>query len=220
MGLPIFGTKRGTTDPKAIEVSPRGSIYTNRDLPDFAHLVAEGRVWRANESSATASVVALPTTAGLFTLGNNEPDDGNWYIVIAAYAFNAANAAALDAFALAGVISQRRALTGGLDVTMARDIASGTGVVNQLGGQIVYNGNAILDAGVAVTDDRWFPLGQGSGSTAINSATGMSIWNWLHGLVILPPKTLFSMVSTATSTSNTTTKGVVWAEVPKKYLLG
>ena len=219
MGLgDIFGLVRGSQDRRHMAVGSEGDLLTSSFLPKFARLVAEGRVWRANETSATASVTALPTTASLFTIGNNEPDDGLWYVGIAAYAFNSANAVALDAFALAGVISQVRALTGGIDVTMARDIAATTGVENQLGGQVVYNGNAILDTGVTVTDDRWFPLGMGSGSTAINSATGMSIWNWLDGLVILPPKTLFGMVSTATSTSNTTRKGLIWAEVPKSYL--
>ena len=203
---------------RPVSVSAKGSLFVVQSMPDYAQLVAEKRVWRANETAATASVVALPTTAALFTVGNNEPDDGLWYVVIAAYGFNSANAVAIDNFALAGCISQQRALTGGIDVTLARDIAAGTGVVNQLGGSIVYSGNAILDAGVTITDDRWFPLGMNSGSTAVNSATGGAVFNWLHGLVILPPKTLFGMVSTATSTSNTTRKGLIWAEVPKSYL--
>ena len=221
MSFGIEGLVRGTIDTlRKIAVGPQGNVFISKFMPDYAQLVAEGRVWRANETTATASVTALPTTAGLFTLGNNEPDNGLLYVVIAVYGFNSANAVALDNWALAGVLSQRRAVTGGLDVTMARDIAAGTGAVNQLGGSIVYNGNAILDEGVTVTDDRWFPLGMNSGSTAINSATGGAVWHWLHGLVVLPPKTLFSMASTATSASNTTRKGVVWAEVPRSYLLG
>ena len=221
LGNLIKGLVRGSVDTlRALMVGPQGDTKISAFLPDYATLVAEGGVWRANETTATASVVALPTTAALFTLGNNEPDDGKWYVVLAAYGFNSANAAAIDNFGLAGVVSQRKALTGGLDVTMARDIASATGVINMLGGRVVYNGNAILDEGVTVTDDRWFPLGMNSGSTAVASATGGCVWNWLHGLVVLPPKTLFGMVSTATSTSNTTRKGLVWAEVPRSFLKG
>lgn len=205
---------------RSLEVSQKGSLFIAKSMPDYAQLVAEGRVWRAQEASATASVVALPTTAGLFTLGNNEGDDGSWYVMLAAYAFNGANAVALDNFGLALNISHQPAVTGGIDVTLARDIAA-TSVRSMLGGigtVSPYPGKAILDTGVTVTDDLWFPIGNSAGTTAINSATGACMWVWLHGLVVLKPKSLVSIVSTATSTSNTTRKGFVWAEVPRSYL--
>ena len=216
--LSIKGLVRGSIDVfKHLAVGGQGNLLMQKFLPDYACLVAEGRVWRAQEATATASVVALPTTASLFTVGNNEPDDGLWYVGLAVYGIAAANAVALDYFGLAGIISQQKAVTGGIDVSLARDIAS-TSVVSMRGGAVRYAGNAILDTGVTVTDDLWFPLGTGSGSTAVNSATGIPLWHWVHGLVVLPPKTLFGMVSTATSTSNTTRKGFIWAEVPKGYL--
>lgn len=217
----LKGLVRGSVDTiRGLAVSPQGNPLVNKFLPDLATLVAEGRVWRAQETSATASVVALPTTAGLFTIGNNEPDDGLWYVGIAAFAYNAANAAAIDNFSLVGCLSQLPALTGGIDVTLAQDLAKTTvkSMCGVRGGG--YSGRAILDTGVTVTDDRWFPLGPGSGSTAVASGTGgAAIFSWLNGLVVLPPKTLLSMVSTATSTSNTTIKGFIWAEVPRSCLL-
>ena len=215
----IQGLLRGTIDRLVnAAVGSQGDLLVSNFLPRYARLVAEGRVWRAQEATATASVIALPTTAGLFTVGNNSPDDGAWYVGIAVYAFNAANAAALDAFGLAACVSQLPAVTGGLSVTMAQDIAKTS--VKGLGGvrQGAYNGYAILDEGVTVTDDLWFPLGQSVGSTAVISAKGMTQWVWLDGLIVLPPKTMVSFVSTATSTSNTTRKGFIWAEVPKNWL--
>lgn len=216
------GLVRGSVDVmRRLAVGPQGDAKVSKFLPDFAQLVAEGRVWRAQETTATASVVALPTTAGLFTIGNNEPDNGLWYVGIAAYAYNAANAAAIDNYSLVGCLSQLPALTGGIDVTMAQDLAKTT--VKSMSGTAGggYNGKAILDTGVTITDDRFFPLGAGSGSTAVASGTGgAAVFSWLNGLVVLPPKTLLSMVSTATSTSNTTTKGFIWAEVPRSWLLG
>jgi len=211
----VYGT-RNRKEPLA--VSALGNPLVNHFLPRYAPLVAEGCVWRAQETTATASVTALPTTAGLFTLGNNEPDDGKWYVVLAVYAFNAANAAALDAFGLVGCLSQLRAVTGGIDVTMAQDLAKTT--IKPMSGNVQgqYNGKAILDTGVTITDDRWFPLASDSGSTAINSGTGKTLFNWIDGLIVLSPKTLFSMVSTATSASNTTTKGLIYAEVPREWL--
>lgn len=219
MSLGIKGLIRGTTDVlRHLAVGPEGQAFVQEFLPKYAQLVAEGRVWRAQEATATASVVALPTGASLFTVGNNEPDDGLYYVILAAYAFNSANAAAIDNFGLAAVVSQIPALTGGIDITMAQDIAK-TSIKNMLGGYGGgYGGRAILDTGVTVTDDLWFPLGKGSGSTAVASGTGgAGIFEWVDGLIVLRPKSLVGLVSTATSTSNTTRKGLIWAEVPRSY---
>ena len=188
----------------------QGVALGSKHLPDYATLVAEGRVWRAQEATATASVTALPTTTALFTLGNNEPDDGLWYVVIAMYGQEVANAAAIDRWSLACCISQLPAVTGGTDTTLAQDIAK-TSIKNMLsvrGG--AYSGRAILDTGVSLaTDDLWFPLGT-SGTTAVASATGGSAWVWLNGLIVLPPKGVLATASLATSASCTTRKGILW----------
>lgn len=216
----VQGLIRGTEQVKSVSVGSQGNQHVSKMLPDYAQLVAEGRVWKAQEATATASVVALPSTASLFTLVNNESDNGNWYVVLAVFAYNAANAAAIDVFGLAGCLSQTRAVTGGVAVTTAQDIAK-TSIKSMCGVQGgTYNDAAILDTGVSITDDLWFPIASSIGSTGVNSATGGTLFSWMHGLVILPPKSLFGMVSTATSTSCTTAKGIIWAEVPRSYLLG
>lgn len=217
--LSLGGVRGSGSATRIMSVGGQGQVFSQDLLPQYAQLVAEGRVWRVQEASATASVVALPTTASLFTVGNNEPDDGLWYVGIAAYAFNSANAAALDVWSLACCISQNVSTSGGTDPTLTQDIAR-TSVKNMLGARGgAYSGRAVVDTGVTITDDLWFPLCNSSGSTAINSGTGSSIFHWFNGLVVLPPKAVIGFVSTATSTSNTTRKGFVWAEVPKSWLL-
>ena len=220
LGL-MKGLVRGSIDVlRGLAVSREGNPLVNKFLPDYATLVAEGRVWRAQEPNAgTASVVALPTTASLFTIGNNEPDDGLWYVPLFAYGFAVSNAAAIDHFSLVGCLSQIPAVTGGLGTTLTQDIAKTTikSMAGVRGGG--YSGRAVLDAGVAITDDLWFPLGYGSGSTAVASAAGAVAWCPINGYFLVPPKTLFGMVSIATSTSNVTMKGLIYAEVPKSYLL-
>ena len=217
----LKGLVRGSVDVlRGLSVSPQGDVLTRKLMPDYAQLVAEGRVWRAQEANAgTASVVALPTTAGLFTIGNNEPDDGLWYVPLFAYAFAVSDAAAIDHFSLTGCLSQIPAVTGGISVTLTQDIAKTTikSMCGVRGGG--YNGRAILDAGVSVTDDLWFPLGPSSGSTAVASGAGAVSWCPINGYFLIPPKTNFSMVSIATSTSNVTMKGLIYAEVPRNYLL-
>lgn len=220
VGATVKGLVRGTVDVlRHFMVGPQGDLKTSKFLPDYAQLCAEGRVWRAQEANAgTASVVALPTTASLFTIGNNESDDGLWYVPLFAYGFAVSNAAAIEHFSLTGCLSQIPAVTGGIGTTLTQDIAKTTikSMCGVRGGG--YNGRAILDAGVAITDDLWFPLGYGSGSTAVASAAGAVAWCPINGFFLIPPKTLFGMVSIATSTSNVTMKGLIYAEVPKSYL--
>lgn len=217
----LKGLVRGSVDMlRHLCVGPQGDVKVSKLLPDYATLCAEGRVWKAQEANAgTASVVALPTTTGLFTLGNNEPDDGLWYVPLAAYAFAVSNAAAIDHFSLVGCLSQIPAVTGGLGVSLTQDIAKTTikSMCGVRGGG--YNGRAILDSGVSVTDDLWFPIGPSSGSTGVASNAGAVAWCPINGLFLIPPKTLFSMVSVATSTSCVTMKGLIYAEVPRSYLL-
>ena len=216
----LKGLVRGTSDVlRSLMVGPQGDLKQSQFLPRYATITAEGRVWRAQEASATASVVAMPSTAGLYTVGNNEPDDGLWYVLLAVTSFNSANAAALDHYGMAACVSQLPAVTGGISTTLAQDVAKTTikNLAGVRGGG--YSGRAILDTGVTIVDDGWFPISGNSGSTAINSSKGVTMWHWLHGVVILPPKTLISIVGTATDTGNTTRKGFVWAEIPKNWLL-
>ena len=217
----IMGLIRGTRDKETgIGVGNEGDVMVSNFLPKYARLAAEGRIWKAQEANAgSASVVALPTTAGLFTIGNNEPDDGLWYVPLFAYAFAVSNAAAIDHFSLTGCLSQLPAVTGGISVTLTQDIAKTTikSMCGVRGGG--YAGRAILDAGVTVTDDLWFPLGYGSGTTGVASAAGPVAWCPIDGYFLIPPKTNFSMVSVATSTSCVTMKGLIYAELPKAMLL-
>lgn len=221
MKTETMGLVHGSADTLRHEkVSPAGVRLVQKLLPDYATLAAEGRVWKAQEANAgTASVVALPTTASLFTIGNNEPDDGLWYVPLFAYAFAVSNAAAIEHFSLVGCLSQIPATTGGTNPTLTQDIAKTTikSMSGVRGGG--YNGRAVLDAGVTVTDDLWFPLGPSSGSTGVASNAGAVAWCPINGYFVIPPKTVFGMVSIATSTSCVTLKGLIYAEVPKSYLL-
>lgn len=215
----VKGRVRGTELDRNLAVGPQGDPKVSKFLPDYATLVAEGRVWKAQEANAgTASVVALPTTASLFTIGNNEPDNGDWYVPLFAYAFAVSNAAAIEHFSLVGCLSQIVATTGGTNPTLTQDIAKSTikNMAGPAGG--AYNGRAVLDAGVTITDELWFPLGPSSGSTGVASNAGTVAWCPINGFFLIPPKTTFGMVSVATSTSCVTLKGLIFASVPGSWL--
>lgn len=215
------GLVRGTVDVlRRFGVGPQGDQKVSKFLPDFTALCADGRVWRCQQTTATAPVQALPTTTFLFTLGNNEPDDGLWYVMLAATCFVVTDANALDNHGMAACVSQLPATTGGITSTLAQDQAKTT--IKSMGGVRGggYPGKAILDTGGTFTDDDWFPLERSSGSTAVNSGKGVGFWSWINGLIVLPPKTMMGVVSTATDNATATTRvGLIWAEVPKNWLL-
>ncbi len=219
----LKGLVRGTNDTLRTGMfGGVGQQMTAQFMPDYAHLVAEGRVWRVQESAATASVQALPSTTALLVLGNNEPDDGLWYLGIAVTCFQSVNAGAgaFDVVGLAGMISQLPDPIGGLDTSLTQDQAKTTikSMTGLRGG--TYPGKAIIDQGVTLdTDDDWFPLATSGGPSGVTAAKGLTLFSWLNGIVILPPKTLFAIISTATSGTNTTRKGFIWAEVPRSYIL-
>lgn len=206
--------RRGTTTEQPATGNETGAMYVNQELPLSAVLAARGGMWRAKQATATASVTALPTSAAAVSLQNGEADDGLWYVIYAVTSFNAANAAALDAIGLVHCITDVPGTA-----TLTQDIAK-TSIKGYRAAQGAYGGKAIIDLAATITDDLWEPIAPGGGSTAINSAAGGTSVFWLPVPIILPPKGIHSLQSTATSTSATTAKGWIWAEVTKGMLFG
>lgn len=207
--------RRGTTTQEVgSAANETGSLYVNQELPPVSVLSARGMIWRAKQATATASVTALPTTAAAVSLQNAENDDGLWYVILAVTSFNAANAAAVDAVGLVHCITDVPGTA-----LLTQDIAK-TSVKGYRAAQGGYNGRAIIDLAASITDDLWEPIAPGGGSTGVASATGGTNVFWLPVPIILPPRGIHSLQSTATSTSATTAKGWIWAEVTKGMLFG
>lgn len=206
--------RRGTTTEQPLAGNESGAMYVNQELPISAVLAARGQMWRAKQATATASVTAMPTGTAAVSLQNGEADDGLWYVIYAVTSFNAANAAAVDAVGLVHCITD---IPGTL--TLTQDIAK-TSIKGYRAAQGGYNGKAIIDLAATITDDLWEPVGTTPGSTGVASAAGGTTVIWLPVPIILPPKGIHSLQSTATSTSATTAKGWIWAEVSKGMLFG
>lgn len=206
--------RRGTTTEIAGAANENGSAYVNQELPPSAVLAARGQMWRAKQATATAAVTAMPTTTAAVSLQNMELDDGLWYVIYAITCFNAANAAAIDDYGLVHCITDVPGTA-----LLTQDIAK-TSIKGYRAAQGAYNGKAVIDLAAAITDDLWEPVGTGSGSTGVASAAGSTVVVWLPVPIILPPKGQHHLQATATSTSNTTAKGWIWAEVTKGMLFG
>lgn len=173
-----------------------------------AKWVHEERVWRANESTGTASLTATPTTTAAWAIWNGEPTEGKYFVMLAAYAHVDSLPAALTQWGLHHQVSKLAIGT----AAPAADLVTSTVVVNQKGNSGVYGGRAVISLALAVINDRWSPVGENSNSV-VNSLEGQQVYQPLRPAVMLPPGGLYSLHSVASATTVDTVLGNVWAEV-------
>ena len=173
-----------------------------------AKWVHEERVWRANESTGTASLTATPTTTAAWALWNGEPTNGKYYVMLAAFAHVDSVPAALTQWGLHYQVSKLAIGTG----APAADLVTSTVVVNMKGNAGVYGGRAVISLALAVINDRWSPIGT-STSSLVNSLEGQQVYESHRPAVLLPPGGLYSLHSVASVTTADTVLGNIWAEV-------
>jgi hypothetical protein len=180
-----------------------GNQYVVKGLPDFTYLVNANKVWRA-KSAATACVIAVPTTASIFTLQNSAGDGGLSMIIIDLFAIMAvADAAVLQQAGLIYVVN---------DARVANKTASVTPVSARARGGS-YTGSGILPApGANVVDTGWFPVGPGN-NTVVANLPGHQLYARMDGLIVLPPGGLLGVSVMGADVTNTYHVGATWAEV-------
>ena len=172
------------------------------DSIEFANLVNCGCVWRA-KSATTAAVIAPPTTASIFTLQNMESDGGLSYVILDVFATCIAAPATLNNMGIMGVINNAKVTAQTASVTP----------FNMKARYGTYGGNAILAAaGANVVDTGWSALSN-SATGNIASLPGMSIYQRLNGLIIVPPGGLMGLTVIANATGVTVQLGATWAEI-------
>lgn len=199
--------RRGSSsvDQRA-EGNKRGSLFVQKDMPDYTSLVKAGKVWNVGELTATAAVTGVPTTTAGLTLYNDEPEgSGKDYVMLAAFYTQVGNGAALNSVHLMHLPSTIKPTT-----KPTADIAAAS-IKNMKTPSGAYGGKAIVDLGATVTDDLWTPVGPFAGTTVV-SLTGTSIFAWLYGLVIVEPGGQYSIESVASATGITGRLGFIWAE--------
>tara|TARA_Y100000310_G_scaffold289932_1_gene316716 strand:- start:1341 stop:1985 length:645 start_codon:yes stop_codon:yes gene_type:complete len=203
----VMGLVRGARNTwDGLSVSPNGAIYTIKDLPDNAELVNQGLVWSVGEASATASVIAPPTTTAGVLLYNDNPDGGPSLIVLAAFALQTASAAAVGMYGLSQVVIMIKPAT---KPTADIAVASYKGLKSLQG---PYGGKAIFDLGPTVVDDLWKPVGNNEQVT-LASAVGSQLYVPLVVPVVLPPGGSYGLECVSSNTSIQSRLGVVFAEV-------
>ena len=190
----------------------QGAAHVVQAAPSLSKWVQEGKVWQAIETTATAFVIALPTTTAGFSMYNDEPDTGKWYVVLGALAWQAANAATQASWGIAHQVSSVKPAT-----KPTADLAAATIVKGLRANMGTYNGRAIFDLALSVADDRWAPV-SGSVNTVVVSLSGTQLYIPLAVPVHLPPGGVYSVEGIASAVDITGKLGFVWAEVYRDEL--
>lgn len=185
-----------------------GHAFIIKKIPDYTTLVAQGKVWKAQDLTTTAVLTALPTTVSALTAQNPTPN--LWYVVFAVTIIVDVAPVSLGSVGLSYC-------THNLPVTdYTRDVAL-TVVNGLMGGQGAYNGQIILDRGATVVDNGWVPIGD-SFSNVVNSQAWMQAERAFVAPVIIPPKMHISIGAQGNSATFEAGIGLIWAEVEAKEL--
>ncbi len=198
-------------NPFKVHGTQRGAVSTAKRLPDFATLVQEGKVWRAQDTTTTAlNNNAFPTTTAGLTL-QNPAGTGKDYIVFAVTSI-------CDVFEAAALITYSAALCvhNAAVVPYTRDIAL-TAIGSMKAGQGAYGGQAILDRGATVANDNWTPIGN-TEKSILNAQTWNASYIALQVPVIVPEGLHISVAGVADTATVEAGFGFVWAEVDTEEL--
>jgi hypothetical protein len=189
----------------------RGEQLRTFGLPPLTQLVSHGNSYQVMATTAVAPVIAIPTTAYLLALYNNEPDCGKSYIIDSVFAVKRVAAAADQCPGILVNVSLQPIRTAIANTLIPRCLS---------GNRVGYGGCARVavsstiapgDGGVA---SNWFPAGpSGHQITGAAANIGSSIEIDCKGRYIIPPKGQFSItVLSSVLTTVTYSCGLRWHE--------
>ena len=216
MSMPFLDKllQRGTT---STELSAQGTDAGERlvaaGMAPYEETTREGHHFHCTSTTATASVVALPTTAAGISIWNAAGDDGKSIIIDAIYAINIVGHGSLGQFGLICVAGQTDVVTNSGTLVVRKN--NGNGPAND-SIALVAPGATALDAvtGVAI---GWIPMGTSEKQSVI-SLPGVVLWAPVNGRIIVPPARLFGVNVIGPNATNTFNIGVMWHE--KELTLG
>lgn len=207
--------QRGTTSTElSAQATDAGEALIAAGMAPFEETTRLGYGFHCTATTATASVVALPTRACGIALWNAAEDGGKSIIIDAVYAINAVGHAVLGQCGLICVVGQTDVAT----VTSALIVRknNGNGPGKDSIAIVAAGGATAIDAvtGVAI---GWVPVGK-MANLSVVSLPGVVLWAPIDGRIIVPPARAFGVNVISSNVENTFNCGVVWHE--KQLTLG
>lgn len=169
-----------------------------------------GRSYKAGITAAVAAVVAIPTTAHMFAIYNNEPDGGRSYIIDRIWAQNVVSTAVVAQAQLLALIGQVREAAP-TDAMPANGLLSLSGM-----GKKDTNVRAILTATAlpATTGlaGYWIPAGMNATKPSAVGTPGYGMEAFINGRFFVAPGRYFALHVLANVVGETFVAGVEWHE--------
>lgn len=180
-----------------------------------------GRQFYIGTTTAVAAVVAVPSTAVLLALYNNEPDGGRTYVIDWVSALNAASTAVATQatlLVLPGQVRETAPTDSALIPKKTNGMGSVTNAVVQRGDTkalTVINTTVAANTGIAA---NWVPVGPSAVKPGVAATPGYSIYADINGRFLVPPGRFFGVTVLASVVGETFTTYIGWHE--KQLTLG
>ena len=178
----------------------------------YQEIVRVGRAFYTGTTAALAAVVAIPTTAVLLALYNNEPDGGKSLIIDWVAASGVAKTAAAGQQQMLGLLGQVREaapVDSGIIVKKANGLGNATNKVDTKA-LTILNATALpATTGIA---GNWFPIGPAFGSPGAAATPGNGTWQGVDGRFIVAPGRYFAIHVLADVVGSTYQGFIGWHE--------
>lgn len=185
-------------------------LLTAQGAPPYSEVVRAGRAFWTGTTTAVAAVVAIPTTAVLFALFNNDADGGRSLIIDWVAAQNVVSTAVVCQAQILGLIGQVRETAptdAALSIKKRNGLGSGT---NDTKARTIVGGTALPGTtGVAA---NWCPIGQAATKPSAVATPGYGMYQRIDGDIIIPPGRYFAMHVIANVVGETFQGFVGWHE--------
>jgi hypothetical protein len=198
--------QRSPGDEEAVSLNEQGAILVAFDTSMYGEIVRVGRAFETHTTTAVAAVIAIPTTATLLQIFNNDADDGYACFIDRVWGMQIASAATAGQCALIGCLGQTR-------VASPAAAALAVNALNGMGGKDSKEvvSTSALDAVTGVAGNWRVLPGQSGGSHPGAAATpGMFVNADINGRIIVPPGRAFGVHVFADAVASTFVVGIEW----------
>ena len=202
--------QRSPGDEEMLGLSEQGALLTANDTSPYEEIVRAGRAFEAHTTAAIAAVVAVPTTAHMLAIYNNEPDDGRLIIIDRAWALNIVSTAVASQASLIGLVGQVRE-TPPTDAALAINPLNGMGS-RDTRARTILNATALPATTGLAANWRLLPGPTGGMKPGAAATPGYWVNADINGRIVLPPGRYFAIHVLANVVGETFTAGIEWHE--------
>ncbi len=201
--------KRGTTSTElSAQGTDAGEALVAAGMAEYEELTRDGKSFHVTTTTATASVVAIPTRAAGIAMSNSAEDGGKVCIIDAVYAICTTGHAVLGQCGLICIVGQVDETLVARTLTVRKN--NGNGLATDTVANIAAGGGTVLATNTGLVAG-WFPVGK-TANLSVISLPGVVLWGKLNGRIIVPPGRQFGVNVISSNVENQFKIGIMWHE--------